>query len=131
MKQAAASLLLIRPSGFTYNPETASSNSFQQKPALPGIHESALQEFEAVLKCLRKENIEVIDTDDVPGAGTPDAVFPNNWVSFHPDNRVVLYPMLAPNRRSERRKEVVEMVAEKKGLSKIDYIDLAYFEKSN
>lgn len=96
-------ILLIRPAGFGYNPETAASNAFQQKPDNgedPQV--AALREFDGLAAALRREGIRVTVYQDRPEPPKPDAIFPNNWISFHTDGTAVLYPMCAPNRRLER-----------------------------
>ena len=107
--QLADAVLMIRPVRFESNPQTAASNRFQGRTA-KSIEEQQLQaerEFDGLAAALRGAGIDVIIVDDTPEPHTPDSVFPNNWVSFHADGRVVLYPMEAENRRSERRLEVV------------------------
>jgi len=129
MTQATDTLLLIRPSHFGYNRETAPSNNFQNELLAIDTGKKARREFEDVVKLFASENIGTIVIDDVHSAKTPDAVFPNNWVSFHADGKVVLYPMETPNRRRERRMEVVEKVCEIKGISNPEIIDLTNYEK--
>jgi hypothetical protein len=111
--QSAQTVLMVRPARFGFNPQTAASNAFQQPPDSPG--ESALQglvltEFEGLAKALQRAGVEVLVASDTPQPEKPDAVFPNNWVSFHFDGTVALYPMLAPNRRLERRDDILEQV---------------------
>src|SRR5262245_38747117 len=100
---------MIRPAAFDYNPETAATNSLQQRSA-PGTdttNERARREFRDFTRALESEGISVCAVEDTLSPPKPDAIFPNNWVSFHADGTVVLYPMHAPNRRLERRQEVV------------------------
>jgi hypothetical protein len=101
---------MIRPVRFESNPLTAASNQFQgRSPASPEQQQAmALQEFEGLVAELRENDIDVVVVDDTPEPHTPDSIFPNNWVSFHADGRVVLYPMEADNRRTERRLDVLE-----------------------
>ena len=111
--QSARTVLLVRPARFSFNSETAVSNHFQQ--AIAGLDETALQaqafaEFDALVNTLRGKGMRVLVVDDTPEPAKPDAVFPNNWATFHPDGRVLLYPMCAPNRRAERRPDILEML---------------------
>jgi hypothetical protein len=108
--QLASTVLMIRPVRFESNPLTAASNQFQgRSPASPEQQQAmALQEFEGLVAELRENDIDVVVVDDTPEPHTPDSIFPNNWVSFHADGRVVLYPMEADNRRTERRLDVLE-----------------------
>src|ERR1700688_3162107 len=109
--QSAGSVLMVRPARFACNPQTAASNAFQQRPTpLVGndLQTAALREFDGLSQALERAGVEVLIAPDVPEPAKPDAVFPNNWVSFHRDGTVVLYPMQAPNRRAERRMEVLQ-----------------------
>ncbi len=111
--QSAAEVLMVRPACFGFNPETAVSNAFQRSPSAPpaGPRSAALAEFDAAVAVLRRAGVGVIVAEDTPEPPKPDAVFPNNWVSFHRDGRVVLYPMQAPSRRAERREALIEELA--------------------
>lgn len=110
--QCTADVLMIRPAGFGANEQTAASNRFQQGMPL-GIdaRQAALAEFDAVVAALRNAGVRVHLFDDTASPRKPDALFPNNWVSFHADGTIVLYPMLAPNRRAERRLDILESLA--------------------
>lgn len=110
--QLASAVLMVRPVRFEPNPQTAASNAFQGEPdAGPAaLQEAARHEFDRLAGNLRAAGIEVIVVDDTPEPHTPDSIFPNNWVSFHADGRVVLYPMEAENRRAERRLDVLEAI---------------------
>ncbi|MEP7246070.1 MAG: arginine deiminase-related protein [Gammaproteobacteria bacterium] len=122
---------MIRPAAFDYNPETAATNSMQQRPQFPGtrsLNELAQAEFRDLVRALESEGIAVCAVDDTPAPPKPDAVFPNNWVSFHADGTVVLYPMHAENRRRERRREVVDAVAESTGFKISRVLDLSPHE---
>jgi hypothetical protein len=104
---------MVRPARFGFNPQTAASNAFQQPPDSTGesaLHGLVLTEFEGLAKALQRAGVEVLVASDTPQPEKPDAVFPNNWVSFHSDGTVALYPMLAPNRRLERRDDILEQV---------------------
>ena len=109
MKGHPSKILMIRPVKFDYNEQTANSNSFQQKEKEDPkkIQEEAQKEFETFIKKLQAAGIEVIEFFDTSEPHTPDSVFPNNWISFH-SNHIILYPMMAENRRKERRQDIVD-----------------------
>lgn len=129
--QLASAVLMIRPARFQSNPETAWSNRFQGKTdASPAEqHASAMAEFEALTSTLTSGGIRVAVYDDTPEPHTPDAIFPNNWVSFHSNGTVVLYPMEATNRRTERRRDIVESLTRDHGFQVREIIDLSPHEK--
>ncbi len=105
---------MVRPASFAFNPQTAASNAFQRsETAAAGVplREMALREFATVAEALVAAGVGVIVAADTESPPKPDAVFPNNWVSFHRDGTVVLYPMMAANRRAERREAVIRQVA--------------------
>src|ERR1700733_6557576 len=111
---SARGVLMVRPASFAFNPQTAASNAFQQAGGSPGAADAqrlALAEFDALAEALQRAGVEVLIAADTPLPAKPDAIFPNNWVSFHFDGTVALYPMLAPNRRWERREEILEQAA--------------------
>jgi hypothetical protein len=111
--QGAGAVFMVHPARFGFNPETAVSNVFQQAPQSGGSagHAAAVEtEFAALASALQAAGVRVIVGEDTPWPVKPDAIFPNNWVSFHQDGTVVLYPMLAPNRRLERRDELIDAV---------------------
>lgn len=105
-------IFLIRPANFGYNHETAISNAFQNKIAEDSeiTTQKAIQEFDAMAKKLSDRGVKVLVLEDSKYPIKPDAIFPNNWGSFHSDGTVVLYPMLAKNRRDEKRKELIERI---------------------
>jgi hypothetical protein len=109
-RQCADAVLMIRPARFGANPETAGSNRFQQGGADAGATEAARREFDGLVGRLTLAGVEVVIAEDSPEPPKPDACFPNNWVSFHADGTVVLYPMMAPSRRAERRREPIEQL---------------------
>lgn len=129
--QLANCVLMIRPVRFESNPQTARSNRFQGKSgATPQEqHEAALRQFEALASALRNGGVEVIVVDDTGEPHTPDSIFPNNWVSFHADGRVVLYPMEAENRRSERREDIIASLDEQHGFQVSEVVDLSDHER--
>lgn len=128
--QLASAVLMIRPARFESNPQTAASNRFQGKTGRTPReqHAAALAEFERLRRALEAAGVRVLAFDDTPEPHTPDAVFPNNWVSFHADGTVVLYPMEAENRRLERRQDIVEALAAKHGFLVREIVDLTHHE---
>lgn len=119
-------LMLIRPANFGYNPETALTNSFQKDLDLPEIKKRSLKEFDRFTEQLKAVNIQTIIIEDTDNPAKPDAVFPNNWISFHPDGKVILYPMQAVNRRLERRTDILNKLREEFEISEV--IDLTRHE---
>ncbi len=121
---------MIRPAGFESNPETAESNRFQGKTSAPPAEQqsAALEEFEALAVALEGCGISVLRFDDTAEPHTPDAIFPNNWVSFHADGSVVLYPMEAPSRRQERRPDIIDSLVSDYGYAVRQVIDLSHHE---
>lgn len=114
MSQTASTLLMIRPVGFQYNDETATTNAFQHSESRrPDAQERALREFNALVKLLRDHGIQVLTVDDTIEPHTPDSIFPNNWISTHEEGLVVVYPMHAVNRRLERRADILQTLAER------------------
>jgi len=111
---------------------TAGSNVFQgRSTATPEEQqEAAILEFDALVDALRSARINVIVENDTPDPHTPDSIFPNNWVSFHADGRVVLYPMEAVNRRTERRADIIDRLANEHGFQITDVLDLSEHEAS-
>jgi hypothetical protein len=131
-QQCAGAVLMVRPAAFGYNPETAVTNHMQKRgeeeEAL--ANELACAEFAALVGALESEGIAVCVVEDTPAPAKPDAVFPNNWVSFHEDGTLVLYPMQAPSRRAERRPEVVATTLERLGFKARRTFDLTHHEKA-
>jgi hypothetical protein len=128
--QLASAVLMIRPARFESNPHTAESNRFQgRNPDSPARQQKdAEAEFTVLREALEAAGITVVQFDDTSEPHTPDAIFPNNWVSFHADGTVVLYPMMAPNRRTERRPDIIESLVEDYGFQVKDVIDLSGHE---
>ena len=123
---------MIRPARFESNPQTAASNRFQGKTdASPDEQqESALVQFDDLVSDLGANGIEAIVVEDTSEPHTPDSIFPNNWVSFHADGRVVLYPMEADNRRTERRMDIVESLDTTYGFQVSEVVDLSHHEQA-
>jgi len=130
-QQCADAVLMVRPAAFGYNPETAGSNAFQ-KPAQAGCgpqaQAAARAEFEGLVRALLSEGVSVCVAEDSPDPPKPDAIFPNNWVSFHEDGTLVLYPMEAPSRRRERRQEIIDHAVQELGFRVRHLIDLMHYE---
>ena len=121
---------MVRPVSFESNPLTAESNRFQTRPdASPQEQQAAaLREFDGLVDTLRAAGIEVLVVEDTPEPHTPDSIFPNNWISTHADGRVVVYPMEAENRRTERRDDIIELLDERLGLTVSEVVDLTSHE---
>lgn len=128
-RQCAAAVLMVRPAAFAANPETAATNAFQRPgPVTAGARDAARAEFDSLAAALDAAGVEVIVLGDQPEPVAPDAVFPNNWVSFHHDGRAVLYPMLSPLRRLERRTDAIPAVAAR-GYECRGIVDLTPWER--
>ncbi len=118
-QQTTPNILMVRPASFGFNPETAESNAFQSrdgKLSPAEMRDRARTEFDGFVEKLREAGVNVVVAEDGAAPVKPDAVFPNNWVSFHEDGTVVTWPMFAPNRRLERQEVVIETI-EKAGFS--------------
>lgn len=122
--QSTSRVLLVKPAHFGFNIETEKSNAFQHQldEKVEIIQEKAVLEFEAFAATLSAKGVEVFIFDDTPDPVKPDAVFPNNWISFHHDGTVILYSMQAPNRRFERRMDILESIEQTFNINRI--IDL-------
>jgi hypothetical protein len=131
----AGAVLMVRPRHFGYNTQTSGTNRFQQpgsleKGAAAEVSRAAVREFDAFAAALSAEGVCVCVAPDTETQPLPDAVFPNNWVSFHSDGTLVLYPMYAENRRAERRQEVLDAVVRQTGFVVRRVLDLTAHEKS-
>ena len=116
MKQTTNSILMIRPVAFRMNEQTAVNNYYQKvlNGLLPAtVNAKAQQEFDAFVEKLTAVGVDVTVVDDTLDPDTPDSIFPNNWISFHENGDVALYPMFAENRRHERREEILDLLEEK------------------
>ncbi|MCB9356675.1 MAG: amidinotransferase [Lewinellaceae bacterium] len=114
--QTTTHILMVRPSNFAFNEETAASNAFQSRDGRmtkTEMQQYALQEFDEMVSRLRAAGVDVLVIDDTALPAKPDAIFPNNWISFHQEGFIVTYPMFAPTRRLERRQDVVDAVLQK------------------
>jgi len=120
---------MIRPVSFGYNAETAVNNAFQIKGEGADVQNKALKEFDTFVNMLRHNGVDVTVVEDTIEPHTPDSIFPNNWISFHDDSSVLLYPMYAANRRAERKRHVLDKISEKFYIGKT--IDLSRYEKED
>jgi hypothetical protein len=106
---------MIRPAAFGFNEETAANNYFQSNPGISKeeLQQRALLEFDNMVQTLQKHDIDVMVIDDTKEPVKPDAIFPNNWLSTSPDGIIAVFPMYAPNRRSEKRDDILKTLADK------------------
>ena len=131
MRQATNSILMIRPINFGYNEETAKDNHYQIKElTYNNVNERAQKEFDNMVLNLRQNGVSVHVFQDDENEYTPDSIFPNNWVSFHENGDVGLYPMCAENRRMERRPEVLDFL-ENEGFTISNIVDYSSAESEN
>lgn len=121
-------LLMIEPVSFGFNNQTAVNNSFQQETS-SDVQANALAEFRAFIEILKARKIDVTVIQDSPIPHTPDSIFPNNWISFHEDNSIVLYPMFAENRRQERKQHILDVLEQKFIIS--NKYNLTHWENSS
>jgi hypothetical protein len=131
-QQITDTVLMVRPAHFGYNEETADSNAFQRTDdALTSetVQARAAAEFDGMVAGLRAAGVEVIVIDDRPEVYTPDAVFPNNWVTFHEDGSVITYPMYSAKRRMERRADIIEMLSRQYRIE--DRLKMEWHEREN
>lgn len=126
--QTTDTVLMIEPVAFGFNEQTAVNNYFQVQQE-GNVQDKALKEFNDFVEKLRAKDINVITIKDTLEPKTPDSIFPNNWVSFHADGKVVLYPMFAENRRLERRDDIINQIKEQFEVTEV--IDYSGAEKDN
>lgn len=131
MKQTTNSILMIRPVAFRMNEQTAVNNYYQK--VLDGltpenVNAKAQEEFDTFVQKLKMVGIDVTVVDDTVTPDTPDSIFPNNWISFHENGDVALYPMFAENRRAERREDILDLL-EEKGFQLNDVVDYTSAEE--
>ena len=133
-QQCADAVLMIRPASFGYNPDTAATNVFQSPApdasaaAAADARTLARAEFEQLAQALMSEGVSVCAVEDTAAPVKPDAVFPNNWISFHQDGSLVLYPMQSVSRRAERRQDVIDEAVKRLEFRVAHFIDLTHFE---
>lgn len=129
-QQTTSTILMIRPVNFGFNEQTAGSNAFQNRNAeQQQVQDKALKEFDGFVDILRNNGVEVIVIDDTIEPHTPDSIFPNNWVSFHSDGTIFLYPMMAENRRLERREDIIMQLEDEFKVKHV--IDLSRYEQEH
>lgn len=130
--QTTQNILLVRPSNFSFNTETATSNVFQKISDVENnenVKKNAIIEFDSMVQKLKSKGVSVYVFEDTLLPSKPDAVFPNNWVTFHADGTVVLYPMFAPNRRLERRLDIIDRLRQDFLITTL--VDFSEYEEEN
>lgn len=132
MSQCAGSVLMVQPAAFGFNAETAASNAMQQSSTTEAstLNQLARSESAGLRRALESEGVRVLVAEDTLSPAKPDALFPNNWLSFHADGTLVLYSMLSPIRRLERRADVVDAVCATLGFQPRRRIDLSAHESA-
>ena len=123
---------MIRPVSFRMNEQTAVNNYYQkvmESLSPESIQFKALQEFDSFVEKLRKLGVHVIVINDTKERDTPDSIFPNNWVSFHQNEKIIVYPIKAENRRLEKRADIVETLSQL--YDNPEVIDLSHFEEKD
>jgi hypothetical protein len=129
IQQAPAALLMVRPASFAFNVETAETNRFQQPDEArnaDAITKTAQIEFDYFGSLLSAHNIQTFIYEDDLVSASPDAVFPNNWISFQPGGQLIIYPMMAPVRRRERRDDIVKDISKHFIVNEV--MNLAHYE---
>lgn len=129
-RQTSNTVMMVRPACFGFNPEAARSNAFAKAASEPDIAGQALSEFDRLAGELQRAGIEVLTLEDLPAPAKPDAVFPNNWVSFHGDGTLVLYPMATAARRLERDPERLLDLLDASGFAVARIVDLTGHERA-
>ncbi|MGH6659571.1 MAG: arginine deiminase-related protein, partial [Sphingomicrobium sp.] len=127
--QTSDAVLLVRPARFAFHPEAAQSNVFASGSAAGDVAALALHEFDSLWRRLDDAGVICLVLDDLPDPATPDAVFPNNWVTFHADGTMILYPMATAARRLERRPDELESLLGDHGFIIRRVVDLSHFEQ--
>ena len=115
-RQVTSNILMIRPAHFGYNEETAANNAFQVAEtnlSAAEIQQKAIAQFDAFVEKLRNHGILVHVIEDTDDPAKPDAVFPNNWISFHENGDIITYPMFSAKRRNERREDIIEKITDR------------------
>lgn len=129
--QTSSTILMVRPANFGFNSETAENNFYQKQDSRSQeeIRALARKEFDAFVAMLCDQGVKVLVVEDTEEPIKTDSVFPNNWFSTHPDGKLILYPMFSPNRRLERRKDIIEQLMNL-GFKVNEIVDLSFFEES-
>jgi hypothetical protein len=133
MKQTTNSILMIRPVAFRMNEQTAVNNYYQKvldELTPENVNAKAQEEFDTFVQKLKMVGVDVTVVDDTKNPDTPDSIFPNNWISFHENGDVALYPMFAENRRAERREDILDLL-EEKGFKLNDIVDYTSAEEDD
>ncbi len=132
MQQITNTILMVRPIKFRMNEQTAVNNYFQEDLDLKNneINKKAQQEFDAFVTILRAAGLHIVVVHDLESHDTPDSIFPNNWVSFHQNGDVAIYPMFAENRRTERREDIFDLL-ENEGYIINNIVDYTAAESDN
>lgn len=133
MQQITDTILMIRPVSFRMNEQTAVNNYYQKETkelTEETVQFRALQEFDAFVEKLRAEGVNVVVVNDTKEPNTPDSIFPNNWMSFHENGTIGLYPMFAENRRLERREDIFDML-EEQGFEIENFLDYTSAEEDH
>ena len=132
MKQITNNILMIRPTSFRYNEQTAVNNYYQKvldNLSPEQTQQNALSEFNYFVDKLENAGVNVIVVEDTKNTDTPDSIFPNNWVSFHSNAMIGLYPMCAENRRDERREDIFDTLVDEYGFYFEEIKDFTEFEE--
>lgn len=131
MKQTTENVLMVKPANFRSNEETLANNYYQKRDTpFQSMESSAILEFTNFVAKLREHGIHVLVCEQEDGIDTPDAHFPNNWISFHQNGNIIVYPMFAENRRKERRKSIINTIINT-GFSSTKTIDYSFYESTN
>ena len=132
-KQTTSDLMMVRPANFSSNAETIATNQFQayikKDHNLKSLSDRAIKEFENMLNILRENKLNVIDFNDDISLQNSDAIFPNNWVTFHENNTAIIYPMMSSSRRNEKREDILEKLITTYSFNIEKIIDLSYLEQ--
>lgn len=129
MNTSSNHILMIRPASFGSNPETAESNAFQSKALTEEketIRQKALLEFDGMVSILKENHVSVHVIEDTVSPAKPDAIFPNNWISFHSEGKIVTYPMLVPSRKNEVRTDIIDMAMKEWHFAQVIRLDQDY-----
>jgi hypothetical protein len=127
--QSSDAVLLVRPARFGFHAEAAESNVFASAAHDPELSAHVLGEFDGLVRRLTDAGVEALILEDSPEPAKPDAIFPNNWVSFHADGTMVLYPMATQARRQERNSDGLTKLLASSGFELRNVIDLSFHER--
>jgi hypothetical protein len=127
--QTSNAVLMVRPAAFGFHAEAAASNAFANSPGHAEVAQQAIAEFDELVERLRSAGVDAITLEDTPEPAKPDAVFPNNWVSFHADGTMVLYPMATAARRIERAADRLRVLLDRAGFQVARTVDLSVHER--